>query len=429
MQFEKIYNPQLEETFYKGMHESGLPVYILQKKEYSKYYAVISTRYGSVDSVFQLKGEESYTVVPDGIAHFLEHKLFEQEDGSNAFDLFSAMGASANAFTSFNNTAYLFSCTSHFQENFEHLLHFVSHPHFTEENVAKEQGIIGQEIRMYDDDPNWRVFFNLIDCLYVNHPVKKDIAGTVESISEITKDILFDTYATFYHPENMVLYVAGNVEPEEISRILDRQIKKPETSFCAKVQRVEEPMRINCKEKVQKLSVSTPMFTCGYKDKEVGLTGKALLKRNLMTTILLKLFASESSPLYQSLYEKGLINDSFGTDMTGFDDYAFIQFEGESKEPRKVAEAILAEAEKVKKNGLNREDFERTKKLVYGKYIKSFNSIEAVGNSFCADYFLGMEPFAFLEVYESITYEEVQERFARLFDEEMFALSLIEPVS
>ncbi|MBU5450655.1 EF-P 5-aminopentanol modification-associated protein YfmH [Acetivibrio sp. MSJd-27] len=428
MKFEKIANPVIEETFYKGVHESGLPVYVLKKENYSKYYSILSTRYGSVDSAFQFPGDREYTIVPDGIAHFLEHKLFEQEDGTNAFDKYAALGASANAFTSFNNTAYLFSCTSHFNENFDHLLNFVSHPYFTRENVEKEQGIIAQEIRMYDDDANWRVFFNLIDCLYINHPVKKDIAGTVESISKITKDILFDTYHTFYHPENMVLYIAGDVNLEEISDIIDRNIVKREVPFNAEVKPIEEPGGINRKEKVQKLSVSTPIFNCGYKDKNVNLRGKDLLKRNLMTSILLKMFASESSELYEKLYSQGLINDSFGTDMTCFYDYSFVQFEGESKEPKRVAAMILEQAAKLKEYGLNQDDFERTKKLMYGKYVKSFNSIEAIGNSFCSDYFLGIEPFAFFEVYEDIHFSEVQNRFHELFDENMFAVSIIEPV-
>ncbi len=427
MEFEKIYHPLVEETFYKGVHKSGLTVYVLAKKNYAKYYAVISTRYGSVDSAFQFPGDTEYTVVPDGIAHFLEHKLFEQEDGTNAFDQYAALGASANAFTSFNNTAYLFSCTSHFNENFDHLLNFVSHPYFTPENVEKEQGIIAQEIRMYDDDANWRVFFNLIDCLYVNHPVKKDIAGTVESISQITAKTLLDTYRTFYHPGNMVLYVAGDVELSEISDMIDQNFSVPKEPFCAQVKTVEEPHRINCKEKVQKLSVSTPIFSCGYKDKQVKLTGDALLKRNLLTSILLKMFASESSQLYAKMYSEGLINDSFGTDMTGFYDYAFIQFEGESKEPRKVADMILKEAARMKKEGLNPQDFERTKKLMYGKYIKSFNSIESIGNSFCSDYFLGIEPFAFLRVYDSLRLEDATKRFEELFDEELFAISIVEP--
>lgn len=428
MEFEKITNPVLEETFYKGIHKSGLPVYVLKKKNYAKYYAIISTRYGSVDSVFQFPGDSEYTTIPDGVAHFLEHKLFEQEDGTNAFDQYAALGASANAYTSFNNTAYLFSCTSHFNENFEHLLNFVSHPYFTRENVEKEQGIIAQEIRMYDDDANWRVFFNLIDCLYVNHPVKKDIAGTVESISHITKDILLDTYRTFYHPENMVLYIAGDVDLQEVSEIIDRNIAKRDTPFHAQVKPIDEPNRIHQKEKVQKLSVSTPIFNCGYKDKNVNLKGEALLKRNLLTSILLKMFASESSELYEKLYNQGLINDSFGTDMTCFYDYSFVQLEGESKEPRKVAAMILEQAAKWKEYGLNQDDFERTKKLMYGKYVKSFNSIEAIGNAFCSDYFLGIEPFAFLKVYETLTFEEAQKRFHDLFDEDLFALSIVEPV-
>ncbi|WP_145614081.1 EF-P 5-aminopentanol modification-associated protein YfmH, partial [Bacillus licheniformis] len=220
---------QLKETLYYEKMPGGLDVYVLPKEGFNKTYAVFTTKYGSIDNQFVPLGKDEMVRVPDGIAHFLEHKLFEKEDG-DVFQQFSRQGASANAFTSFTRTAYLFSSTSNVEENLETLVDFVQDPYFTEKTVEKEKGIIGQEINMYDDNPDWRLFFGLIENMYQEHPVRIDIAGTIESISHITKDLLYECYETFYHPSNMLLFVVGPVDPEAIIRqVRENQQKKPYT--------------------------------------------------------------------------------------------------------------------------------------------------------------------------------------------------------
>lgn len=428
MKFEKISNEFLNETIYISKHKSGLPVVVLKKPDFKKFYSVISTKYGSNNAEFSLKGDKEYISIPDGTAHFLEHKLFEQPDGTNAFDKFSLLGANANAFTSFSNTAYLFSATSDFYESLNHLLSYVFTPYFTKENVDKEQGIIAQEIGMYDDDPEWKVFFNMLRGMYVKHPVRKDIAGTVESISQITDKILYDAYNVFYHPENMVLFMAGNIELESLEKILDENVKVRDEGFNAVIKEINEPDSINESYISEKLSVSIPMFCCGYKDINNNLTGKELAKKSLITSITVKLFASDSSPLYQKLYDSGLINDSFYDDVTLDKDYGFIQFGGESENPDEVMKHIKAEAERISREGFLKEDFERIKNMFYGKYIKSFNNVEAVGNSFCSNYFLGIGLFDFLEIYDTITIDDINDGFKKLFCEDRFVMSVINPV-
>lgn len=427
MKFEKISNEFLNETLYIATHKSGLPVVVLKKNDFKKYYAVISTKYGSNNAAFKLKGEDEYIEIPDGTAHFLEHKLFEQPDGTNAFDKFSQFGANANAYTSFSNTAYLFSSTEYFYESLDHLLNYVFTPYFTKENVDKEQGIIGQEINMYDDDPEWRVFFNMLRGMYINHPIRKDIAGTVETISHITDKTLYDAYNIFYHPQNMVLFLAGNVDIEKIETIIDENVKVREENFNISLAEINEPDEIGNNYISEKLSVSMPIFSLGYKDVKTGITGKELAKKSLVTSIIVRLFSSESSPLYKTLYENGLINDSFYDDVTLNEDYGFVQFGGESENTDEVLKLIKEEAERIKKEGFNEDDFNRMKNTFYGKYIKSFNNVEAVGNAFCANYFLGIGVFDFLEVYDSITLDDANIRFAELFDEERLVMSVITP--
>ncbi len=427
MRFEEINNSLLNETIYKGVHKSGLTVVIHKKPEFDKFYSVISTKYGSNHVCFKDGEMETFREVPDGIAHFLEHKMFEQPDGTNAFDKFSMYGANANAYTSFNNTAYLYQCTDYFYENLEHLLDYVFTPYFTDENVSKEQGIIGQEIRMYDDDPEWRVMFNMLKAMYVEHPVRRDIAGTVESISEIDKDLLYYCYNIFYHPGNMVLFMTGNIDIDKIPEILDKNVPVKEKPFNAEIKKIDEPKRINQAEITEKLSVSIPMFSMGYKDNSEIDPGIKLAKNNLLTTIATKLFIGESSELYKELYDSGLINDSFYDDITMNEDYSFIQFAGESKDPYKIKEIVLNKANEIKVSGFDIKAFERVKKNLYGKYIKAFNSIETVGNAFCSNFFLGIGLFDFLKVYEEITYDEVIKRFNELFNEDMFVMSLILP--
>lgn len=423
MVFEKIEDKRLNEVLYKGVHKSGLTVYVLPKKEHSKSYAAFATNYGSIDYRFIIPGENEYTEIPDGVAHFLEHKLFEQPDGSNAFDAYSMTGANANAFTSFNSTVYLYSCTDKYYENLEILLDFVSNPYFTKENVDKEQGIIGQEIRMYDDDPGWRVFFNLLDCLYVNHPVKKDIAGTVESIAQIDKDLLYKCYNTFYNPTNMILFTCGNVDCEKVAELVEKHVNaSPNTEI--KRYLPEEPKTINKKYKEQKLSISTPLFQIGFKDTDVGYGGAKLLKKEIVTSILLEILTGEGSDLYNKMYTEGIINDSFDSDYEGEVSYGFASFSGESNDPDKVLATILDAFSKV---DFTEEEFERIKKVEIARYLRMWNSVEGVSNTMVSDLFKSINIFEYSDIVKDIKLDDIKLRFKELFDEKNCVMSVIKP--
>ncbi|MGE4283696.1 MAG: M16 family metallopeptidase [Clostridia bacterium] len=427
MHLQEYESNVLKETLYHGVDKSGLKVYVLPKKGYSKSYAIFATHYGSVDSRFIIPGEQQITEVPDGIAHFLEHKLFEEKEG-NVFDKFARLGASANAFTSFNTTAYLFSSTSNFYENLEVLLNFVQSPYFTQESVGKEQGIIGQEIRMYDDDPNWRVFFNYLGALYHHHPVKKDIAGTIESIAKIDKDILYKCYNTFYNPSNMILFVIGEVDPNIIGEKVDQNIKSV-TPLEEKIERIypEEPAAIYQKQVEQTLSVSIPLFQMGFKDTDIGYGGIPLLKKDIITRIVLEMIMGRSTTLYQRLYEEDLINDTFDVDYNAEINYGFTAFGGESSQPEKVREQIIDEINKLRQTGLDEVVFDRIKKVIFGRFLKQFNSIEKIANNFIANLFRDINIFDYIEVYNTVTFEDVQKRFLDHFKIDNMALSIIRP--
>ncbi len=418
------------EELYYGTHTSGLKIFIIPKKGYSNNYAIFGTRYGSVDSEFVVPGDKTVTKVPDGIAHYLEHKMFDQPDNSNVFDKFSKYGANANAFTSFNMTAYLFSATSNIEENVETLLDYVQSPYFTDETVSKEQGIIGQEIRMYADNGGWKVFFNLLNCLYHNHPVKKEIAGTVESISKITPELLYGCYNTFYNLSNMAIVIVGDVDPQKMVQTVCHNIKKSEP-FSEDIKRVyakDEPDTVVKPYIEQKLSVSTPLFMIGYKDTDTGYTGQKLLKKSIEIKILLQMLFGKSSAVYKQLYYSGLINQNFSTDYTMQPDYAFASIEGESKNPKEVYEAIKAQIERVQSEGLSEDDYNRIKKVLWGKHIRSQNDVDEIGTEFIQLQLMGIDYFDYYDVYSKITFDDVNNRFITFFENSRSALSVVNPV-
>ncbi len=429
MELNYTKNSVTGEEMYYGTHSSGLGIYIIPKKGYSKTYAIFGTRYGSVDSKFVVPGEKELTEVPDGIAHYLEHKMFDQPDGSNVFDKFSKYGGNANAFTSFNMTAYLFSATANIEENLETLMDYVQSPYFTEESVQKEQGIIGQEIRMYDDNGGWKLFFNFLNCLYQNHPVKKEIAGTVESISHITADYLYKCYNTFYNLSNMSIVVVGNVDAARIAQVIENGVKKNEP-FSEKIKKVypEEPKEIAKNYTEQKLSVAMPLFMLGFKDSDTGYGGERLLKKSIEINILLKMLFGKSSKLYKDLYEKGLINNSFSLEYTMQPDYGYSSIDGESSDPKAVYDAIINEVERVRKEGLSKEDFERIKRVMWGEYIRSQNDVEDYAVTFMQHLFMGIDYFNYYDVYKTVTFEGVKNRFDEHFVKERSALSVVNPV-
>lgn len=421
-------NPHTGEKLYSAKHQSGLTVYIIPKDEYSGTYAIFGTRYGSVDSEFVVPGESEAITVPDGIAHYLEHKMFDQPDGSNVFDKFSQYGGNANAFTSFNITAYLVSSTSNFEENLATLLDYVQSPYYTDETVAKEQGIIGQEIRMYDDNPGWKLFFNYINCLYKNHPVKKEIAGTVESISGITADYLYKCYNTFYNLSNMSLVITGKVDVESAGNVICDSIKNNEP-FREPIKKIypNEPKELSSQYAEKSMAVASPMFMMGFKDNDTNLRGDELLKKEIEMRILMRMLFAKGSDIYKKLYDEGLINSTFSLDYTLQPDYGFTSLDGESKDPKKVYEMVLSEIEKLQKTGLDEDSYNRAKKVIWGRYIRTHNDIEDLATTFLQYLFMGVDYFNYYDVYQSVTFNDIKNRFKEHFRPEYSALSVINP--
>ena len=421
MSFEirKITDPKTNECCTVAVHSSGLMVYISDKADFSVNYAVFGTHYGSVDTEFSL-GNDPMITVPEGIAHFLEHKLFEGEDG-DAFEKYAVTGASANAYTSFDRTCYLFSCSERFYENLDILLGFVSSPYFTPETVQKEQGIIGQEIRMYEDVPGWRVLFNLLRAMYHNHPVKVEIAGTVESIAEITDKTLYDCYRTFYNPSNMFVCLCGNFDSEKVLSMIDDRIKPSET---AEIHRSEfsEPDGLVKAYTEQKMPVAMPLFVVGVKDNKLKL--KRSEKQIIASSLLLETVAGRISPLYNRLLNEGLINPQFGTEFFYAHGYAALLFDGDSSDPEKVRDAIVAELRSVAENGVDPDLFEDARRKLYGKEIRAFNDVEETVDGFIDCAMNGFEPFNSLKFLGEITADDITAR-ANELDLTLCALSVI----
>ncbi|QSZ27914.1 insulinase family protein [Aceticella autotrophica] len=421
---QEICNKTIDEKMYFAEHESGLKIYLMHKKGYTKQFAIFATHYGSNDCKFIIPGENDITQVPDGIAHFLEHKMFEEEEGS-IFEEFSKNGASANAFTNFTTTAYLFASTDKFYENLKLLVNFVQNPYFTDENIEKEKGIIGQEIRMYEDDPNWRVYFNMLDALYHIHPVKIDIAGTIDSISKINKEMLYKCYKTFYHPSNMVLFAVGDIDINKSLKIITDNIKEKSKQGTIKRIYPEEPNAVNKDYVEQKMSVSMPIFNIGFKDTDVGYGGKKLLKKDLSTQISLELLAGRSSDTYEELYNEGLIDNTFETEYIGEIDHGYSIIGGQSKNPRAVKDLILNKLANT--DNFKEEDFERIKKKFMGRFLRAFNSVDCIGQSFISYYMKDINILDYLDVLKEIQYIDIINRFKHHLNKENSVLSVVKP--
>ncbi len=428
MKFEKIESGLLKETILHGVHESGLRVYIVPKKGFSKYYAIYGTEYGSIDTKLNVPDTGEVINLPDGIAHFLEHKLFEEEDGGNAFDRFALTGANSNAYTSFDMTAYLFSCTDSFYENLNILMDFVNHPYFTDENVAKEQGIIGQEIKMYDDDPNWRLFFNMLQAMFHNNPVKTDIAGTVESISRITPDILFKCCDAFYNPSNMFLVMVGDIDADRAVSIVDKYVNKNRDRGRIEREVTDEPKSVAKPEICQKMSVSKPQFMIGFKEQETDIEGAALLKKQIETNVILNILFGVSSKFFNKLYEDGLIDGSFGFEAELEKKYGFSSVNGESKDPKEVYRRVMKRIDDVKKTGFDVAEVDRVKKVLIGANLKGYNDVECIGNNFIRSFMSGINPFEYESIAQNVTKAALEKRLNEHFNEDSAVLSVIEPL-
>lgn len=422
-------NDKTGENLYYGTHKSGLSIYIMPRRDYTSTYAILGTKYGSVDSDFVVPGEEDITHVPDGIAHFLEHKMFEQEDGSNVFESFAKTGAMCNAYTSFNMTGYLFKSSGKPYEALEVLLDYVQKPYFTPENVEKEQGIIGQEINMGDDDPSWKLLFNFLKSMYHYNPVRLEIAGSIESIAEIDANVLYKCYNTFYNLSNMSLVLVGDIDPDKAMEVIEKGIIKEEP-FTEEIKRVypDEPKSV-CKNKISdKMNVSMPLFMLGFKDNDIGYGGDRLLKKNIEIDIITEMIFGKGSPLYEKLYNEGLINQKFGAEYEPQVDYGFTAADGESKDPCKVYDEVMEYIDNLHKKGLSEEEFERIKKVIWGRYIRSYNDIGDFSHKFIAMKFMDIDYTEYYNVYKNVSFEDVKKRFEQHFDKEYAVLSVIEPM-
>ncbi len=420
MEIKEIVSEKLRDKYYKINHDSGLTIYVAPKEGYKSSYAIFGTHFGSVNSNFVTNGEE--VTVPDGIAHYLEHKLFESEDG-DAFTKYAKTGANANAYTSFNTTCYLFSCTEKLDESLRILLEFVRNPYFTKETVAKEQGIIGQEIKMYDDSPDWRVMINLLDAMFQKHPVRKDIAGTVETIAKITPELLYTCYNAYYNLNNMVLAVAGNVTPEQVIAVADEILTKKDEPLNTRSLFPNEPYEVGKNFVEQKLSVAVPLFQLGFKE-EAGdrrLTAKELAQ----TDILLSAFASEASPLYRRLLDEELINQSFGFEYFEEMGYRAVIFSAESHDPEKTAKIIKDASCELHKTGISEIEFNRAKSLVYGKNVAALNSPENIATIMASFDFAGRELYNYIDAVAAATLDDVNERLRSQLDADNTTLSIV----
>ncbi|MBE6734732.1 MAG: insulinase family protein [Ruminococcaceae bacterium] len=418
MQIKEVFSEKLNERYFEIEHSTGLKICVWPKEGYNSTYAVFGTPFGSIYNHFTAGDKE--IKVPDGIAHFLEHKLFESEEG-DAFSLYASTGANANAYTSFDKTCYLFSCTDNFTRCLEILLGFVTSPYFTEETVQKEQGIIGQEIRMYDDSPEWRVMFNMLRAMYKEHPVKIDIAGTVETIAQITPEHLYACYNAYYNLHNMALTIVGKVDVEEVLEICDRCLKP-----CEKVQVKShfptDPYEVSEHYVEDKLPVAVPIFNLGFKsDASRRLTEKEIA----YTDILLFLLASSISPLYRDLMDSGLINASFSYEQFEGPGYNSIFFSGESKDPKKVEAVIKEYIINLREKGITPEEFENARRATYGDALSSLNSVDTTANLTEDFIFCGRNLFGYFDAVANATIEDVQKRLECILDTENTTLSVI----
>ena len=418
-----IRNEMLAEHYTKAVLDSGLTVLIYEMPQKSSVSVQLSAAIGSVTKRFELDGV--VTELPAGVAHFLEHKLFESEQG-DAFTLFAKTGASANAFTSFDRTTFLFNTTIHALESLRILIRFVNAPHFTEQSVAKEQGIIGEEIRMYEDDPGWQLIFSLFRLLYKELPINEDIAGSRQSIAQITPQMLYDCCKAFYAPQNMVLTVAGNISADDVLAVCEQEYAA--LSFAQHSSRelfVEEPAAIVAPFASRSMEVAQRMFAMGYKEKPMPAADR--IRRETMMDMLLDLVAGESTEFYRELYEQGLINDSFSGGYYTGEGYLCTYFEGESPEPQKLMQLLQQRIAQLKQQGFDPQLFEERRRSAYGDAVCLFDSVDAVANNLTYCHFKNCEIYDIMNVIDSITCDELHEMLCGLFDESCCALSVIEP--
>jgi len=419
---KQTFYERIGESVYREILPNGLLINIVPKRDFARSYAFFATRYGGMDTRFCLNGK--WLDTPAGIAHYLEHKMFDTKEG-NALQELAKNGAEPNAFTSNAITGYYFDSTAHFEENLEILLSFVSVPYFTEESVAKEQGIIGQEIRMIEDNPDWQIYTRMLQAMYSTSTARTSIAGTVESISHITAETLYDCHKAFYTPSNMVLTVVGNVDPVHVvdmaKRILPREKAEPiQRDYGA------EPMAVAEKETKMAMEVSCPQFLTGFKCDPTE-NGEEYMRQALIGDMACDILLGDSSPLYLRLYDEGLINTSFGGAYEMMPGVAYLYAGGDSKDARTVVAEIQKEARRLVEEGIDEAFYQRIRRAAFGSNLRGLNSFENIAVSLSEGYFHGYDPLRFPQVFDTITKEDVVEFLRRNITEERCVLSEIVP--
>ena len=415
--------PQLGEKVYREVLSNGLTVAVVPRPGFTKKLCYFVTDFGAIHTDFTLDGK--HWSVPAGIAHYLEHKMFDLP-GRDVSAEFAALGAIPNAFTGYDVTAYYFSCTENFRECLDLLLEFVSTPYFTEETVQKEQGIIGQEIDMNRDNPDTQIFEMLMENMYDRHPIRIPILGRRETIAKITPENLTACHNAFYRPDNMLLCVVGDVDPEEVKAIAEKRLGNGDYPPVERVRRWEEALTCATAYEEKTMDVAMPMFHLGFKC-ESWEPGEEATRRELTAELAAEALFGESSPLYQQLYEAGLIDTSFGGGFETIDGMALFTASGDSNNPKAVTEAILARADQIVREGLDEADFLRMKRSALGRRIRSLDSFDATCYRICAYHFSGFDYFRFPAVYRDIQAADVCSFLKKSITRDNMSLAVILP--
>ena len=424
----EIYKSEvINEEYRKYLHPSGLEIYIFPK-EMSTAYAIFGAKYGSVHNKFISDGE--VVSVPDGVAHFLEHKLFSNEDGTDSFVRFSKFGAEANAYTSFNRTAYLFNCTENFEQAFAELLEFVTHPYFTEESVNAEKGIIAEEIKMYDDSPYDRCYYGMLEGLYKDHSIKRNICGSVESISKITPEMLYRCYNDFYSLSNMLLILCGDINEDNVFDIIDQKLSLERRALKEiKINENEfESPKVNKPYVEQKMQVSKPLFNIAFKDTDIPQNAHERQKKDAVMAILDEMLFSRAGELYNYLFENDIISPNLSCGYTISETFAYNSIVGEAEDPQLVLKEIKKHIKKTISKGLSKEDFECFKRVMYAEFVRSFDSTDSIANNLFSFASEGAELLSYADIISSVTLEDVEEMLKTSFTDERTTLSVILPI-
>ena len=419
-----IENNKIKEKLYVEKMDNGLTIMVLPKKTRKKYI-VWSANFGSIDNKFYAPGEEILTVVPDGIAHYLEHKLFEQENGKNSLDVLTSIGVDANAYTTNDHTAYLYECTDNFDEALDEFMDYVQNPYFTDENVEKERGIIEQEIMMYDDYPDWALYMNAMKCMYRDNEINVDVAGTKETIAKITKEKLYKIYESFYRPDNMIIVLSGDFIPEEVIEKIKSKITLKLNSEKTKRLYNKEEAEIPQKYIEKEMNISMPMVLIGYKDINLE---ESKIKKDIAIDILGSILFGKSSKLFEKLYDEGKIFSEPAINYEFSKTFAHVLIQLQTNHVDDVISEIKTYIGNIKKDGIDSDDFERAKKRVYGDLVKDYNEVSAIATGIVADYFKGINSFDYFEEFKMINKEYVEMVLKELFEDNKKVVSVIKPI-